>query len=230
MGKLYGIGVGPGDKELLTVKAVRIIQSVDVIIVPTAMNGGESIAYETAKEYIKEETEVLFKHFPMGASDRKEKIYEAYDCIKELIKSGKNAAFLTIGDPFVYSTYIYLLEHIRKAGLEVETIPGITSFCSCASAANEHLVIGNEPLLITTGTRLDAIQEQPFLVIMKVYKVEEKVIDLLERKGYEYTYVKRAGREGQAILRTRDEIINNREYMSLIIARKKDMLKVGYGI
>jgi precorrin-2/cobalt-factor-2 C20-methyltransferase len=221
MAKLYGIGVGPGDKELLTLKAVRIIQSVDVIIVPSAIKGGESIAYETAKEYIKEGTDILFKHFPMGGIDREEKIYEAYDCIKELIKSGKNVGFLTIGDPFVYSTYIYLLEHIRKVGLEVETVPGITSFCSCAAVSNEHLVIGNEPLLITTATRLDTIQEQPFLVIMKVYKVEEKVIDLLEEKGYEYTYVKRAGREGQAILRNRDEIINNREYMSLIIARKK---------
>ena len=67
---LYGIGVGPGDKELLTVKAVRAIENSDVVVAPSAMEGGESIALETAKEYIKEGTEVVIKHFPMGKKNR----------------------------------------------------------------------------------------------------------------------------------------------------------------
>lgn len=220
MGKLYGIGVGPGDSELLTIKAVKVLEKADIVVVPTAMANGKSIAYDTAKEYIKGETEVLFKHFPMGGEEQEAKIYEAYREVEELLSSGKDVAFLTIGDPFVYSTYIYLLNHLKDHGYEVETVPGITSFCACASIAGEHLVIGDEPLLITPATRLDSIKDEKFLVIMKVYKVEEEVINFLEEKGYTYTYVKRAGREGQEVLRNKEDIINSREYMSLIIARK----------
>ena len=83
---LYGIGVGPGDKELLTVKAVRAIENSDVVVAPSAMEGGESIALETAKEYIKEGTEVVIKHFPMGKKNRIEKAKEAYDFIEEKLK------------------------------------------------------------------------------------------------------------------------------------------------
>ncbi|SHH54923.1 precorrin-2 C20-methyltransferase [Clostridium collagenovorans DSM 3089] len=220
MGKLYGIGVGPGDSELLTIKAVKVLEKADIVVVPTAMANGKSIAYDTAKEYIKDETEVLFKHFPMGGEEQEAKIYEAYKEVEELLSSGKDVAFLTIGDPFVYSTYIYLLNHLKDHGYEVETVPGITSFCACASIAGEHLVIGDEPLLITPATRLDSIKDEKFLVIMKVYKVEEEVINFLEERGYTYTYVKRAGREGQEVLRNKEDIINSREYMSLIIARK----------
>lgn len=221
MAKIYGVGVGPGDKELLTLKAVRIIQNADVIVVPTAMEGKKSIAYDTAKDFIKEDTEVIFKHFPMGGIEQDEKIYEAFKSVEKYLKEDKNVVFLTIGDPFVYSTYIYLLNYIKECGYEIETIPGITSFCACASISNEHLVIGNEPLKILPASRLDTVTDEKFLVIMKVYKNERKVIEFLEDRGYTYTYVMKAGREGQTILKDREEIIKNSEYMSLIIARKE---------
>ncbi|MEG0642067.1 MAG: cobalt-factor II C(20)-methyltransferase [Clostridium sp.] len=220
MGKLYGIGVGPGDPELLTIKAVKTLEKADIVVVPTAMAGGKSIAYDTAKEFIKGKTKVLFKHFPMGGEEQESKIYEAYKEVEELLSSGLNVAFLTIGDPFVYSTYIYLLNHLKNHGYDVETVPGITSFCACASIAGEHLVIGDEALLITPATRLDTINDEKFVVIMKVYKVEEEVIKFLEERGYTYTYIKKAGREGQEVLRDKEDILKNREYMSLIIARK----------
>lgn len=221
MAKLYGIGVGPGDKELITIKAVNIIRKVDVIVVPTAMASGSSIAYEIAKDYISDGTEVVFKHFPMGGEEQESKIYEAYEEVATFIENGKDVAFLTIGDPFVFSTYTYLLDHIRERGFEVETVPGITSFCASASLAGEPLVIGDEPLLILPATRLDSVKDEKFLVIMKFYRVEEKVLNFLDEHGFKYICVKRAGREGQEILRTREEIINSRDYMSLIIARRK---------
>ncbi|MBZ9606928.1 cobalt-factor II C(20)-methyltransferase [Clostridium estertheticum] len=221
MAKLYGVGVGPGDKELLTIKAIKTIGKCDVIVVPSAMNGGKSIAHEIAEEYINKDSEVLVKHFPMGGEEQESKIYEAFKAVEEKLKAGEDVAFLTIGDPFVYSTYIYLLNYIKESGYEVETIPGITSFCACASIANEYLVIGNEPLLILPASRLDTIKDEKFLVIMKVYKVEEEVINHLEAKGYSYVYVKKAGREGQEVLRSRLDILKNKEYMSLIIAKKE---------
>ena len=221
MAKLYGVGVGPGDKELLTIKAIKTIAKCDVIVVPSAMSGGKSIAHEIAEEYINKDSEVLVKHFPMGGEEQEAKIYEAFKAIEEKLKAGKDVAFLTIGDPFVYSTYIYLLNYIKQSGYEVETVPGITSFCACASIANEHLVIGNEPLLILPASRLDTIKDEKFLVIMKVYKVEEEVLNALEAKGYNYVYVKKCGREGQEVLRNRADILKNKEYMSLIIAKKE---------
>ncbi|MCY6372170.1 cobalt-factor II C(20)-methyltransferase [Clostridium ganghwense] len=221
MAKLYGIGVGPGDKELLTLKAVRVIENCDVIVAPSAVDGGKSISLDTAAEFIKEDAEVVIKHFPMGGADREEKIYQAFKSIEEKLEQGKDVAFLTIGDPLVYSTYIYLLEHIEKKGFETETVPGITSFCACASLAKETLVIGNEPLLILPGNKIHTVKDEKFLVIMKVYKHEEDIINFLEEKGFKYVYVKKAGREGQEVLRNREEILKNREYMALIIANRK---------
>lgn len=220
MAKLYGIGVGPGDSELLTLKAVRIIDSCEVVVAPSAMEGGKSIALETAGEFINKDAEVLIKYFPMGGEEQQKKIYEAFESIKEKLLQGKDVAFLTIGDPFVYSTYIYLLKYIEEQGFETETVPGITSFCACASLAKRPLVIGDEPLLILPASRVTDIKDEKFVVIMKVYKLEEKVISYLENKGFEYVYVKKAGRDGQDILKDKSEILKNREYMSLIIASR----------
>ncbi len=219
-GKLYGIGVGPGDPELLTMKAVRIIQGCHVVIAPSAMAGGDSIALDITKDYIAEGTKTQILHFPMGKDDREEKIYKAYQVIESYLLEGRDVAFLTIGDPFVYSTYIYLLEHFQGEGFEIETVPGITSFCASASLAGLPLVIGDENLLILPGTRIDEVEDQPYIVIMKVYRQEEKIINHLENKGYQYTYIKRAGRDGQEVLTDKEEIINNKEYMALIIASK----------
>lgn len=220
MAKLYGIGVGPGDSELLTVKAVRAIENSQVIVAPSAEEGGESIALDSAREYIKEGTEVCIKHFPMGKSGKEEKVLAAYKFIEEKLKEGKNVSFLTIGDPFVYSTYTHMLQFMEADGFEVQTIPGITSFCASASLIGKELVLGNEPLLILPAARIDDIRDEKYVVIMKVYKLEEKVVNVLEEKGFNYVCVKRCGREGQEVLTNREDIINSRDYMSLIIANR----------
>ncbi|EPY2277209.1 cobalt-factor II C(20)-methyltransferase [Clostridium sporogenes] len=219
-GTLYGIGVGPGNEELLTIKAVKILESCDVVIAPTARENGESIALNTAKNFINSKAEIYLKYFPMK-KEKEEEIYENYRFMEKLLSEGKNVVFLTIGDPFVYSTYIYLLEYMKNHNLNIETVPGITSFCAAASLAGQTLVIGDEPLLILPGNRLDSIKNEKYLVIMKYYKNTEEVLDRLEEKGFKYVCVKRAYREGQEILRTREEILNSKDYMSIIIANKE---------
>ncbi len=221
MGTLYGIGVGPGDEELLTLKAVRTIKKCDVIVAPCAREGESSIAFDTARNFVDKHKEVIIKHFPMGGKDQNKKVFEAFESIESKLKEGKNVAFLTIGDPFVYSTYIYLLTHIKNKGYNTETVPGITSFCAAASLAGENIVIGDERVLILPANQVDKIGEEKFIVIMKVYKNEEKVLDRLEQKGFKYVFVKRACRKGQLILRNREDILKNRDYMSLIIAQRK---------
>lgn len=221
MAKLYGVGVGPGDSELLTLKAVNTIKKCPVIAAPSAMKGGKSIALGIAEEYITEDKEVIIKQFPMGGEDQEEKIYEAFKSIEEKLKEGRDVAFLTLGDPFVYSTYIYLLKYIKEHGFEVETVPGITSFCAGASISGTPLVIGDDSLLIMPASKVSEIKDEKYVVIMKVYKKEKEVLDVLDEKGFDYVYIKRAGREGQEILYKREEILNNHEYMSLIIASRK---------
>lgn len=220
MATLYGIGVGPGDSELLTIKAVRIIEKCQVIVAPSAKEGGESIALETAKEYIKPGTEVVIRHFPMGKKDRVIKAVEAYEFIEERLKEGKDVAFLTIGDPYVYSTYSHMLKHVRDCGFEVQTIPGITSFCAAASLVNKTLVVGDEPLVIMPATKVGEITDEKFVAVMKVYKHEEDVLNVLEEKGFDYVYASRVGREGEKVLTDREEILKLRDYMSLIIASR----------
>lgn len=221
MAKLYGIGVGPGSEELLTIKAVNILKSAKIIIAPSSKNGGDSIALQACKKYINKDAEIIVKHFPMGKSDREEKIYNAFKTIKDYLQKDEDVVFLTIGDPFVYSTYIYLLEYINKKGYETETVPGITSFCAAASLAGEELVIGDEPLLILPSTRLDSIKDEKYVVIMKLYNNEEKVLNFLEEKDFKYVCVRRAYRDGQQVIRNREEIIENKDYMSLIIAHRE---------
>jgi precorrin-2/cobalt-factor-2 C20-methyltransferase len=220
MAILYGIGVGPGDAELLTVKAVRAIEKCQVVVAPSAEEDGESIALETAKEYIKSGTEVVIKHFPMGKKDRVTKALEAYEFIEARLREGKNVAFLTIGDPYVYSTYSHMLKHVRDCGFEVQTIPGITSFCAAASLVNRTLVVGNERLVVMPAAKVKEITDEKYVVIMKVYKHEEEVLDILEEKGFDYVYASRVGREGETVLTDREEILKLRDYMSLIIANR----------
>ncbi len=220
MAKLYGVGVGPGSAELITLKALRVIENAKFIVAPAPKESGESAALNTVKAFVKDDTEVVVKHFPMGGNEQEAKIYEAFEIIEGKLKKGIDVVFLTIGDPFVYSTYIYLLKYINEKGYLAETVPGITSFCAAASIAGEALVIGDEPLLIIPSTRLDFIKDQKYIVIMKVYNNEETVLDFLQDKGYEYIYVKRAYREGQEVIKDREEILKNKDYMSLIIAHK----------
>ncbi|MGL5415946.1 MAG: cobalt-factor II C(20)-methyltransferase [Clostridium sp.] len=221
MAKLYGIGVGPGDSELITVKGVRAIENSQVIVAPTGTEGGESIALNTVKEYIKEGTEVFIKHFPMGGKNKEVKVKEAYDLVEEKLREGKNVSFLTIGDPFVYSTYIHLLKQMEEKNFTVETVPGITSFCASASIVGRTLVVGDNRLTVMPATKVHEITDEKYVVIMKVYKHEEEVLNLLEEKGFNYVYVSRAGREGQLILEDKEEILKCRDYMSLILASKE---------
>ena len=141
--------------------------------------------------------------------------------IEGKLKEGKNVSFLTIGDPYVYSTYIHMLKHMEERGFDVETIPGITSFCAAASLVDRTLVVGDNPLMILPATRVKDIKDEKYVVIMKVYKHEETVVDFLEEKGFDYVYVSRDGREGQLILTDKDEIKKSRDYMSLILASRE---------
>ena len=180
LGKFYGIGVGVGDPENITVKATKRLHEVDVIVLPEAKSGEGSTAFNIVKEYVKPEVEQLFLEFPMIKDVEARKVFRKNnaDVISTELEKGKNVAFLTIGDPMTYSTYTYVLEHISD-DVEVETIAGITSFNSIAARLNIPLMIGDEDLKVVSVNRktdiYKEIENNQNLVLMKISRDFEKI-------------------------------------------------------
>ena len=179
-GKFYGIGVGVGDPENITVKATKRLHEVDVIVLPEAKSGEGSTAFNIVKEYVKPDVEQLFLEFPMIKDVEARKVFRKNNAgkINVELEKGKKVAFLTIGDPMTYSTYTYVLEHISD-DVEVETIAGITSFNSIAARLNIPLMIGDEDLkVVSVNKKTDIhkeIENNDNLVLMKISRDFEKI-------------------------------------------------------
>ena len=150
MAKFYGIGTGPGDSSLLTVDTLK---NIDVLYTPEAKKGGDSLALSIVKKYLPEDLEIKSRHFPMS-NDSFEKIQVWNDVSSEIVsdvKDGKDVGFITLGDPMIYSTYVYVMERLME-DIEVETIPGISSFSNIASNQNYPLVMDTDPLMVIPCT------------------------------------------------------------------------------
>lgn len=191
MAVFYGIGVGVGDSKAVTMKGVEALGKIDILYVPTAKKEGKSVAHNIVKDYLKSNLEIKERHFPMNYNQ--DELNEAWDSIandiENDVREGKNVGFVTIGDPMVYSTYIYLLK-LLKNKINIETIPGITSFLDIASSENFPLVEGENPLIVvpaTIGTEKlkKYIKEEVSLVIMKAYKNFHEVIDIIKEEKLE---------------------------------------------
>lgn len=189
MAKFYGIGTGPGDSSLLTIKAVDTLKVLDILYTPESRKGGESLALSIVSEYLPEGLEIKSRHFPMNFNDE-EKVLAWNNIANEIVedvKNGKNVGFVTLGDPMIYSTYVYIMQRLIGE-VEVETIPGISSFSNIASNQNFPLVMDKEPLIIIPCTieeeKIDyALENYSSIVLMKVYKNFKQILKKLERNG-----------------------------------------------
>lgn len=217
MKKLYGIGTGPGDPELLTVKATRLIKNSSVIFAPN--NKGTNMALDTAKEYIGD-TRLVLIDFPMGNVTKQDYIKAAETIFKE-IPSGQIGAFLTIGDPMIYSTFIYIMEELGGKDIEINIIPGIPSFVAAASESKTPLTVKGDNFLLCDEFHEDLLKNINSIAILKTFKNKEQLINKLEENNVDYTYIKRASMENQDILRDKEEIVKDKDYISLILGRKK---------
>jgi len=187
MAKFYGIGTGPGDSSLVTVKAVNTLKNLDILYTPESKKGGESLALSIVDEYLPESLEIKSRHFPMNFNGiEKIQVWNSVSGeIVEDVKKGKNVGFVTLGDPMIYSTYVYVMERLME-DIEVETIPGISSFSNIASNQNFPLVMDTDPLIVIPCTmeeeKIDeALEKYDCLVLMKVYKKINMVIDKLKK-------------------------------------------------
>src|SRR5215467_11998880 len=139
-GVLYGVGLGPGDPDLLTLKAMRVVQRTKTLIVPKS-RGKQSLALRAVESFVDfEKQEVLELGFPMQ-SDHITRVRAREDASRQVIeklREGKDVACVTLGDPLLYSTFIHLYRYVTDAMPEVavELIPGVSSITACAAAAH----------------------------------------------------------------------------------------------
>ena len=225
-GRLYGVGVGPGDPELMTIKACKIIRSCPVIAVP-GKAPEETVAYQIAAgaEPAVREKELLGIHMPMTKDPKilEESHRAAVEKLKEELDAGKDVAFLTLGDPTVYSTYLYVHQELREAGYQTEIISGIPSFC--AAAARVQMGIGEKAEQIHIVPASYQIQEALQLpgtkVLMKAGKKMAEVKKTLLEQNLSASMIENCGMENEKIYGSPEEIPEDAGYYSLIIVKEK---------
>ena len=228
-GILYGLGVGPGDPELLTLKALRLIRENPVIAVP-GNDIKASVAYQIVKgAYPKlDEKELIPVAMPM-TKDRavlEDNHNKAADAVESYLKQGKNVVFLTLGDPTIYSTYLYVHKRILERGYDVEIVSGITSFCAVAARLNMGLVEMAEPLHVIPATynadTMDGILQMPGTkVLMKTGRKMKAVRESIIKSGQEAVMIEDCGMPTEKIYETAEEIPEQAGYYSLIIVKEK---------
>lgn len=230
-GKFFGLGVGPGDPELVTIKAVNILKKADVVIAPETATGKGSVAYDIVRDYIEDENKVRFQVFPMTYDTKilDESWEKNMKEIMELLHDGKNVAFITLGDPMVYSTYGYVMKRIEGQGIEVQTIPGITSFCAAASRLGIPLSEANETIAIIPAAykceRFDEILNvADNIVLMKPSRGFKNTVEKLEEHDLveDTVLISKCGHVDEKIAYDISSLKNEKiDYLSMLIAKKR---------
>jgi precorrin-2/cobalt-factor-2 C20-methyltransferase len=233
LGALYGIGVGPGDPELLTLKAVKILGEVDYVFAASSSKNDYSVALDIVSGRIRPEAVVEHLAFPMTFDrDHMESAWQANcDRVAEVLRAGKSAAFLTIGDPLTFSTYIYLVRKVRAQLPEavVTTVPGITSFQAAASCANIPLAEGEESFTVISGAKggerlKDVIDFSDNVILLKAYKRFPQILSQIEELGLRdhCCFISRCGLDGQVVERDFESLSKlSPHYLSLMIIKKR---------
>lgn len=223
-GKLYGIGVGPGDPELLTLKAVKTIKACDIIAVP-GTNYLESVAYQIARGAVEEldQKEMIAIPMPMVKDETllQENHKKGAMLISSFLKEGKNVGFLTLGDVCVYSTYLYVHTLVTEAGFDTEIVSGIPSFCAVAAKLNIGLVEKAEQLhVIPASYQIDEALKLPGTkVFMKSGKQIGKVKAQITEAGLQAVMIENCGMDNEKIYHHVDEISEHAGYYSLMIVK-----------
>lgn len=223
-GTLYGVGVGPGDPELMTLKAARLIHDNEIIAVP-GQNAADSTAYRIAVQAVPElaKKTLVPVAMPMthDRSDCKRHHETAADTLERYLQQGQNVVFLTLGDPTIYSTYPYLQKLIAAHGYKTETISGIPSFCAAAARTNTPLVEWNELLHILPAAHTPAAPDaHGTYVLMKSGHRMNEVKQLLAKSGRDVVMVENCGMQNEQIYHGAEEIPDDAGYYSLIIAKE----------
>jgi len=228
-GTLYGLGVGPGDPELITLKARRILQSVSVVAYP-APDVGDSLARAIAAPHLLEDQTEIAIRTPMTPGNfPANDVYDRYAAeIAGHLSAGRDVAVLCEGDPFLYGSFMYLFQRLCE-GHPTEVVPGVSSLGAVAAVAGRPLVSRNQVLTILPAPMDEAALEKRLAdcdaaAIMKVGRHLKKVKRVLARLGLEdgAEYIERASMDGEKVLRLSDVGDGAAPYFSMILVRHMD--------
>jgi len=230
---VYAVGVGPGDPELLTRKAERVLRQADVVLAPVSNPSESSIALDTVRDFLDEERqEIIIHQFPM-TSDRSRLLpawQEAAALVAARVLAGKDVAFVTIGDPLLYSTFIYLLRIFRESypQIAIEIVPGISSINTSAAVACVPLAEADERIAIIPATSgmekvIAALATYDTVVLLKVKPLFGEILEVLRQMGREQStlFVERVGSPRQKVVTDFAEIARQTpDYLSLMIIKQ----------
>ena len=233
-GTLYGVGVGPGDPENMTYKAVKCIIDADVIAVP-CKNKDDSVAYKIAAGLVKDLDKKPLLEIDMPMTKDKIKLEEAFkagaDMIEQCLKAGKNVAFVILGDPCIYGTYIYIYKEIERRGYNTAIINGITSFCAVSARLNDSLSEKDEMLHIIPASYEihDALRLPGSKILMKAGKQMKAVKEELRayiseceksNKTVSVKMVENCSMANERVFECVEDIPEDSGYFSIIIVKE----------
>ena len=231
-GCLYGVGVGPGDPELVTLKAMRVLQEVPVICVPQAETSRDSYALEIVKSYLdQDKQEILRLTFPTDDEEAAGEVWrEAANSVGERLSNSQDVAFITEGDPMLYSTFSYVLDAVCQnfPEAQVEIIPGVSSVMAAAASAGVPLVTHGQRLAILPAVYgiddlSEAIANYDTIVLMKVNRTLLQALANLEQLGLagKGIYVRRASTVREEVVRDLTRLSSeDLDYFSLLIIKR----------
>lgn len=227
-GKAYGVGVGPGDPELMTLRACRLIRENDVIAVPGRV-AEESVAYRIAAGAVPEIAgKVLVPVYMPMVRDReliRKSHREAADLLERYLDEGRNVVYITLGDSTIYCTFSYIQHFLEQDGYETELVPGIPSFCAAAARLGISLTEWNEPLHVVPAlhnTEKGSLAWPGNYVLMKSASKMREVKEMLADTGLDVQAVENCSMDNEKVYRSLDEIPDDAGYFSLIIAKENE--------
>ena len=232
IGTLFGVGVGPGDPELLTLKALRIVQAAQVVCVPQSETRTESYALGIVREYLDtDKQEILRLPFPVDDPEGAAGVWRVgADTLAQRLYCGQDVAFVTEGDPMLFSTFIYVLEAItaEHPSIPVEIVPGVSSVMAAAASSKVPLATHGQRLAVLPAVYgiddlSEAIASYDTIVLMKVNRELLKSLDNLKSLGLtdKTVYVRRVTTPSEKVVDdvtqlTQEDI----DYFSLLIVKR----------
>ena len=226
-GILYGVGVGPGDPKQMTYLAVETIVNSDVIAVP-AEGKDSAVSYMIASGIVPDidKKECLNLSTPM-TKDKKvlqENYTKAAEKIIELLEEGKDVAYLTLGDPTIYSTYIYIHRIVGERGYETKIINGIPSFCAVAAKLNDSLCDRSEQLHIIPSSYdiEEGLEMKGNKILMKAASKLNVVKETLQNKNIECHMVENCGMPDERIHHGTDQMPEKGSYYTIVVINERE--------
>lgn len=232
-GTIYAVGVGPGDPELITRKAERLIREADVICAPTGRGDAASYALSIAEHLIdRNRQQIMTQVFPMRKVQLGlDEFWEQSAAeVAAHVREGRNVVFITIGDPLLYSTFLYLYRIFNSVypEISIEIVPGISSINAAAAAAGMPLGMAGERIAILPAVYEDEELRHTFrdfdtIILLKIHKSFDRIFTLLKEMSLDRSgvFIRRVGTKLEEVVFDLNTLVGrDLDYLSMLIVHK----------